>query len=286
MPDLQDGVSQVPDATFCVLVHLQNKCYPLICRRTPQTPLLSAPPPLPTPMPSHCASGACGRPLLMSRCGAWAAGSGCCVAAWSTFLPATGGTLQAGPLMTGASTNVCLLQQQALHDVHCGHAVLQTPSHDVERRLLWTGRRHWVSPEAQLVQPWALQSPSADWPVSTCRAGINGVLISWFAASVGKPALQQQVARLMELTGAYSISGLIYWLGRLRSLDGQPCSSRHHHHADTDLPSRQALALHVLSQQVLAALSLLLSHTVHQHAAPACCTSMLQAHGFAAMQAS
>ena len=150
--------------------------------------------------------------------------------------------------------------------------------------------RHWASPKAQVVQHWHLQTPPADWPMFTCRAGINGVLINWFAASAGKPALQQQVARLMELTGAYSISGPLYWLDRLQTQKGRSCRFRHHHQADTDLSTTQAIALHLLRHEVLAALSFPLLHMPHHHAAPACCdfnaaglglccTSMLQAHG-------
>ena len=176
--------------------------------------------------------------------------------------------------------------------------------HDVKRcfaaaicvAFILTGGCPWASPKAQVVQHWQLHCPSADWPMFTCRAGINGVLINWFAASAGKPALQQQVARLMELTGAYSISGLLHWLGRLQSQIERPCRFRHHHHAATDLPTRQAIALQLLRHQVLAALSFPMLHMLHHHAAPACCafnaagsglccTSVLQARGCAAMQA-
>lgn len=93
---MDPGVSQYIPGPLHVFEHPETLRYYLICSMTPQTLLPLAPPPLPTPMPSHCASGACGRPPLMSRCGAWAAGSGCCAAAWSIFPPATGVTLQAG----------------------------------------------------------------------------------------------------------------------------------------------------------------------------------------------
>ena len=112
MAGLQGGVRQVSEtdrALWC-LDASTTVCYPPICSMTPQTPLLLAPPRSPTPMPSHCASGACGRLPPTSRCGAWGGGSGCSAAAWSTCLPATGGNLQPGPSMAGASSYMCLLQ--------------------------------------------------------------------------------------------------------------------------------------------------------------------------------
>lgn len=40
-----------------------------------------------------------------------------------------------------------------------------------------------------------------------CRAGVNGDLISWFAAPGVSSACQEHIAELLQVTGAYSISG-------------------------------------------------------------------------------
>lgn len=39
------------------------------------------------------------------------------------------------------------------------------------------------------------------------RCGLNATLIEWFAATRGQPELQQLIATLLQVTGAYSISG-------------------------------------------------------------------------------
>lgn len=41
------------------------------------------------------------------------------------------------------------------------------------------------------------------------RCGLNAILIEWFAAAVGQPDLQHLIAALLQVTGAYSISGHI-----------------------------------------------------------------------------
>ena len=41
----------------------------------------------------------------------------------------------------------------------------------------------------------------------TCRSGVNGELITWFAATQTTPDCQQKLADLLQITGAYSISG-------------------------------------------------------------------------------
>ena len=40
-----------------------------------------------------------------------------------------------------------------------------------------------------------------------CRSGVNGDLISWFAAPGVSSACQEHIAELLQETGAYSISG-------------------------------------------------------------------------------
>ncbi len=40
-----------------------------------------------------------------------------------------------------------------------------------------------------------------------CRSGVNGDLVSWFAASETTSACQEKIAELLQVTGAYSISG-------------------------------------------------------------------------------
>lgn len=51
--------------------------------------------------------------------------------------------------------------------------------------------------------------PLLTWPVcAACRCGLNAMLIGWFAAAHGQPELQQLIATLLQITGAYSISGL------------------------------------------------------------------------------
>lgn len=40
-----------------------------------------------------------------------------------------------------------------------------------------------------------------------CRCGLNGILIDWFAGARGRPRLQHQIVALVQMTGAYSISG-------------------------------------------------------------------------------
>ncbi len=129
-----------------------------------------------------------------------------------------------------------------------------------------------------------LQSLLADWPLSSCRAGINGVLISWFAASAGKPALQQQVAHLMELTGAYSISGLLYCFlaGRKHRMGS---------HAGPGITTMQAQICQA-DQQLhfmppVNRCSYFDSCTccttmLHQHAAPVCCRLSALLHQYAA----
>lgn len=39
------------------------------------------------------------------------------------------------------------------------------------------------------------------------RSGVNGILISWFAALDTSTACQVKIAELLQVTGAYSISG-------------------------------------------------------------------------------
>lgn len=41
----------------------------------------------------------------------------------------------------------------------------------------------------------------------TCRSGVNGDLIAWFAASNTSSACQEQIAEVLQVTGAYSVSG-------------------------------------------------------------------------------
>ena len=43
--------------------------------------------------------------------------------------------------------------------------------------------------------------------INTCRSGVNGDLIAWFAASDTSSACQEQIAEVLRVTGAYSISG-------------------------------------------------------------------------------
>ncbi len=41
----------------------------------------------------------------------------------------------------------------------------------------------------------------------TCRSGVNGDLIAWFAASDTSSACQENIAEVLQVTGAYSVSG-------------------------------------------------------------------------------
>lgn len=40
------------------------------------------------------------------------------------------------------------------------------------------------------------------------RAGVNGILISWFAADKTSSDCRVKIAELLQVTGAYSISGM------------------------------------------------------------------------------
>ena len=40
-----------------------------------------------------------------------------------------------------------------------------------------------------------------------CRAGVNALLIDWFQKANGSPKLQGRILQLLQVTGAYSISG-------------------------------------------------------------------------------
>ncbi len=40
-----------------------------------------------------------------------------------------------------------------------------------------------------------------------CRAGINSLLIDWFAAATERPVLQAGLLQLLQLSGAFSIKG-------------------------------------------------------------------------------
>lgn len=42
-----------------------------------------------------------------------------------------------------------------------------------------------------------------------CRAGVNGILIKWFAATGTSSECQVNIAELLQVTGAYSISGVL-----------------------------------------------------------------------------
>ncbi len=54
-----------------------------------------------------------------------------------------------------------------------------------------------------------MQLPMKQWVClcAACRCGLNAILIEWFAAARGQPELQQLIATLLQVTGAYSISG-------------------------------------------------------------------------------
>lgn len=41
-----------------------------------------------------------------------------------------------------------------------------------------------------------------------CRSGVNGILIGWFAADGTSSECQTKIAELLQVTGAYSISGM------------------------------------------------------------------------------
>ena len=43
----------------------------------------------------------------------------------------------------------------------------------------------------------------------TCRVGVNGRLIEWLASAADHPALQAQIAEVLQVTGAFSISGAL-----------------------------------------------------------------------------
>ena len=43
----------------------------------------------------------------------------------------------------------------------------------------------------------------------TRRAGVNGRLIGWLASAADRPALQAQIAEVLQVTGAFSISGAL-----------------------------------------------------------------------------
>ena len=46
--------------------------------------------------------------------------------------------------------------------------------------------------------------------VNVSRAGVNGLLIDWFKQASDQPLLQSQILRLLQITGAYSISGKVF----------------------------------------------------------------------------
>ena len=48
----------------------------------------------------------------------------------------------------------------------------------------------------------------------TCRSGVNGDLIAWFAASDTSAACQENIAEVLQVTGAYSVSGACVTAGR------------------------------------------------------------------------
>ncbi|KAK9806574.1 hypothetical protein WJX73_003713 [Symbiochloris irregularis] len=62
-------------------------------------------------------------------------------------------------------------------------------------------------------QHWGLEQWVRLLPGSTAnlaafeRAGVNGLLIDWFKQACNQPQLQSQILRLLQVTGAYSISG-------------------------------------------------------------------------------
>lgn len=41
------------------------------------------------------------------------------------------------------------------------------------------------------------------------RVGVNGRLIWWLASAADRPALQAQIAEVLQVTGAFSISGAL-----------------------------------------------------------------------------
>ncbi|KAK9905588.1 hypothetical protein WJX75_002584 [Coccomyxa subellipsoidea] len=72
---------------------------------------------------------------------------------------------------------------------------------------------HFLQMSEIVVQTWGLDAiwrlTSGSMPnLSACeRCGLNAILIEWFAAAREQPELQQLIAALLQVTGAYSISG-------------------------------------------------------------------------------
>ncbi len=63
----------------------------------------------------------------------------------------------------------------------------------------------------------------------TCRSGVNGDLIAWFAASDTSSACQENIAEVLQVTGAYSVSGECVtaphaWLQDLQATTSQSAS--------------------------------------------------------------
>jgi len=68
----------------------------------------------------------------------------------------------------------------------------------------------------------------------TCRSGVNGDLIAWFAASNTSSACQEQIAEVLQVTGAYSVSGECVtapnaWLQNLSATTSQSASTTSFH---------------------------------------------------------
>lgn len=53
----------------------------------------------------------------------------------------------------------------------------------------------------------AMLSSALTFEIFLCRSGVNGDLISWFASPGVSSACQERIAELLQVTGAYSISG-------------------------------------------------------------------------------